>query len=1210
MTQLARIPRIVTSLLLLIAVFSAVGRAGTWVAFQNSFTRGTGAPITVTNTFTLLNPNTQYTLKAYNGGLQNTSTELVSSSVVYLNGVQVIGPANFNQNVAEVNVTIFPGLTNTLSVQVRGQPGGLLTIEVIGVDNDPPTITASLSPSPNAAGWNNSPVTVTFTCSDKTSGVASCPSPVTVSTEGANQVVSGTATDSAGNTASTSVTVRLDMTPPTITGSFNPPPDAGGYNSGPVTVTFTCTDALSGVASCSPPVSVMQEGTTPVTGTTTDVAGNTGSTTITVNVSLSYFKIRSWQTNPAGDPSQTGKCLDYGTSPSGNGATVFLNDCANAHLIRVAEIGDQTDAQGFVRHHDVVLFAGSLVIGIHNPPANTQGGLSPAPSAQSEYPLELQTYNPILATTLNQIFALDGDSIILESSRPCISTDTNVCPAPPPQLVIQIQNARGANGSPIVAAVRNLSDNEFWDFFPQPGSRPYPTGGFISPACSPPVPITTADALVCALSNATWGSVILVSSPNGCRVTDTATGQILDIGGCIDLSNHPSISLPAGVTLRGNRRGTLSGPQLYFSYRESGLSSTPSGCNSDACMLRVHGDYVRVTGLRLRGESRDPGTSEAKTIAVQVDYPGATQNPPAPLPDLTTVTHFIATIDHNDGSDWGESPVESLPVFNYHFNNLSNACTYNAYGLGYTCDENVQTETVLYPVSYAPPSLPNCTSGGCKYANNPTTLGNIRIARNFLHHNMRNEGGYVASVRGRALIERNTFAWNRHDISADAEPHNEYHASHNLIMSGAPTYTFGPISGWRLQDFDMHGTGGVTYCLPFDIKCLDGQYFGGAGGYYVEIVGNTFLGGNGHDYWLRGYPVFNTDYHRNASLRNKGDAVQFESCEPDTVCFSTDFPINVFDSQFADSSPPYTDPTTRRGPASLGVGDFDGDGDDDLFLATGNTWFYSPAGAREWRYLNSAPDTIDQLLFGDFDGDGRTDVVAMRNGQLVVSWGGISAFDVLNYGPLPCSSMSDMAVGDSDGDGHPDIFCADGTTWWVSFGGNTSFVQVQASSYRVANLSFGDFNGDGTTDVLGVVSYGATNYLQVSYSPKLAPGTWFSGWTPLQPALTNSVSRFMIADFNGDGIADVLAPSSDGWQISYGGSQPWTDVPQPFFAGSSGNFAFLDVAAVGHFTGQRQADILVWNGTPYIPLSTGVTELLLSAAGVSPATAYSTQDMR
>src|SRR5215469_7885024 len=317
---------------LVVALFPSTGHAGTWVAFgPKTYTRGTGAPVTVTDTFTLLNPATTYTLKVFNGGLQDNQTELVSNSIVILNGVQVIGPNNINQNVAEVNVPIYPQVSNTLSVQVRGQPGGVLAIEIVGVDNDPPTITASVSPSPNAAGWNNSPVTVTFTCSDKTSGVASCPAPITVSIEGANQAVSGTATDLAGNTATTSVTINLDMTPPTITGAINPAPDAGGYNSGPVTVTFICADLLSGVASCSSPVSVTTEGTFQETGTATDVAGNTATTTITVNISFNYFKIRSWQVGPNGNASKpNGMCLDYGASPSGNGAAVFLNDCSSA----------------------------------------------------------------------------------------------------------------------------------------------------------------------------------------------------------------------------------------------------------------------------------------------------------------------------------------------------------------------------------------------------------------------------------------------------------------------------------------------------------------------------------------------------------------------------------------------------------------------------------------------------------------------------------------------------------------------------------------------------------------------------------------------------------------------------------------------------------------------------------------------------------------
>lgn len=89
MPQPSRIVRISAIFAFSFLLLPLLAHAGTWVAFQNSYTRGTGSPVTVTNTFTLLNPATQYTLKAFNAGLQNTSTELVSSSIVTLNGAQV-----------------------------------------------------------------------------------------------------------------------------------------------------------------------------------------------------------------------------------------------------------------------------------------------------------------------------------------------------------------------------------------------------------------------------------------------------------------------------------------------------------------------------------------------------------------------------------------------------------------------------------------------------------------------------------------------------------------------------------------------------------------------------------------------------------------------------------------------------------------------------------------------------------------------------------------------------------------------------------------------------------------------------------------------------------------------------------------------------------------------------------------------------------------
>ena len=89
------------------------------------------------------------------------------------------------------------------------------------LDRIPPTVTATICPAP-IAGWNNSHVTVTFHATDTCSGVASVTATsisgsvsgtdhvdIPVTTEGYNHITA-TATDNAGNTAATSVTVFIN----------------------------------------------------------------------------------------------------------------------------------------------------------------------------------------------------------------------------------------------------------------------------------------------------------------------------------------------------------------------------------------------------------------------------------------------------------------------------------------------------------------------------------------------------------------------------------------------------------------------------------------------------------------------------------------------------------------------------------------------------------------------------------------------------------------------------------------------------------------------------------------------------------------------------------------------------------------------------------------------------------------------------------------
>jgi len=152
-------------------------------------------------------------------------------------------------------------------------------------------------------GWYISDVTVTWSVTDPESTITSTDgcgeTVINYDTTGVTLTCSAT---SAGGTSSESVSIKRDATAPTISASVTPAAAGTGWwntSTSAPTVTYTCGDATSGVASCPAPYTFGEGAGQSHSGTVVDNAGNTNSAGVSgINVDLTKPTV-TWNGGPA-----------------------------------------------------------------------------------------------------------------------------------------------------------------------------------------------------------------------------------------------------------------------------------------------------------------------------------------------------------------------------------------------------------------------------------------------------------------------------------------------------------------------------------------------------------------------------------------------------------------------------------------------------------------------------------------------------------------------------------------------------------------------------------------------------------------------------------------------------------------------------------------------------------------------------------------------
>jgi len=190
--------------------------------------------------------------------------------------------------------------------------------------------------------WYTSNVTVHTSGDADVSGV-SCMDDQFQTSDTVGQTFNGSCTNGAGLTGyAAPLTIKLDKTAPTISGSASPAANGAGWNNTDVVVSFTCGDNLSGVASCGSSTTLSSDGAgQSASGTAVDNAGNSAGATVNgINIDKTAPSA-SASSSPAANGNGWNNS-DVTVSFSGNDGTGSGIDTCSAAVVLSSEGAGQT----------------------------------------------------------------------------------------------------------------------------------------------------------------------------------------------------------------------------------------------------------------------------------------------------------------------------------------------------------------------------------------------------------------------------------------------------------------------------------------------------------------------------------------------------------------------------------------------------------------------------------------------------------------------------------------------------------------------------------------------------------------------------------------------------------------------------------------------------------------------------------------------------